>query len=738
MRRQAAVFRHPVCRAVISALALAAAAANAQQAPQSGQSNSSDGSNASSGGVLSEIVVTAQKRSEHVEDVPIAITSVSGDTLARAGVNASSQLPQLVPALRIDYAGAFAQPTIRGIGSAAAGNGLSANVATYIDGFYVPSTLSNDFQLLGVTNVSVLKGPQGTLFGRNATGGAILVTTRDPSFQPTGELTASYGRFNHVTVNGYGSTGLTDKLAIDVSAIYERGDGYVRNVVYNDPDWLAFRKVVARSKLLFQPDDDTRITLTYQHTDVSDPTPQSGTLYNGAGLAAVIPGATVAVGPRVSSEDARPAFTLKVDGAYLKMDRDVGFANLISYSQLRYQSVNERADEDRSDIPIFAYSFYYKENSFSQELNLTSKDSGRLSWVAGAYYFHDDDRQTNFLISAGGSPYFPGYLTDQKTSALAGFADATYEVFEKLFLTGGLRYSYEKRDGSYLIQSPAVGAVGGASAEKSFNGVTPRAVIRYELSSRTNVYASFTRGFKSGAFNVSGQDVAHPVDPEKVDAYEVGYKTASSALRFDTSAYYYNYSNLQLASYIAAHSFLRNAARARIYGADANILYSPISTLTLRTGLAYNNAKFTSFPNAPVDVQCLDPVACGPGYGAFLTGLTTDARGKYLARSPVFTGTFGVEYGVDVGAGELVFNADYYRTSRVYFDPANQYSQAPYGILNLRATYHLPGDHVSISLYGTNVTDTVYRSELLSQPPFGPVQTYGEPASYGISLSTKF
>jgi iron complex outermembrane receptor protein len=166
---------------------------------------------------VEEVVVTAQKRTESLVNVPIAIVAVSGAKLARSGVNDMSDLAAVVPGLHVDDAGAFFQPSIRGVGTAIAGAGASANVATYVDGIYKPEALSNDFNFIDIDSIQVLKGPQGTLFGRNSTGGAIVVTTRTPSFTPEFEMRAGYGSFG--TVNGalFASTGLTDKLAVSLA-----------------------------------------------------------------------------------------------------------------------------------------------------------------------------------------------------------------------------------------------------------------------------------------------------------------------------------------------------------------------------------------------------------------------------------------------------------------------------------------------------------------------------------------
>lgn len=694
------------------------------------------------GGSLDEIIVTAQKRAQLLEDVPISIMSVGEEVLASAGVDASAQLPQLVPGLRMDFSGGFAQPTIRGVGAATAGNGLQPNVATYIDGFYMPSALANNFQLASVTDVSVLKGPQGTLFGRNATGGAIVVTTADPSFAPEGKVSASFERYNRLVLNGYLSTGLTDKLAVNVAAMYDRGNGFITNLVNKDNKWGQFDSYVVRGKLLYQASDDVRFIAAYSHQQQHDPNVLSQSVVAGPGgvplsTGALIPGGYAATERGTVSENYQSDYRVKADTATLTAEFDLGFATLASRSMYRKEKSNSRADYDHSNIPIFDYSFNFQDETFTQEFDLASSaGGGRFEWVLGAFYIHDKDLNTAFDISLGGAPFVLGYTGGQKTDALAVFADGTYEVSDGLFLTAGVRYSTEKRRAWFDVHNIAAGPLGSGQNQHRFNSVTPRAVVRYELAPRTSVYASWSRGFKSGAFNPSGQDVSTYVDPETIDAFEVGFKTASSTLRLNASAFYYDYRDLQLASYESSSSHLQNAANSRIYGADVDAVYSPLAGLQLRAAAAYTHATFKSYPVALRYVQCLDPVACGAGFGTFVP-TPQDSSDLSMPRAPRFTASLGVQYAIPLAAGGLTLNADLYHTSRIWFDAVEQFGQKAYDLVNLRATYALPGDHVQLSVFGTNVFDTSYRSQVLPAA-LSIAQTYGNPASYGAAVTVKF
>ncbi|MGI4877829.1 MAG: TonB-dependent receptor, partial [Janthinobacterium lividum] len=218
-----------------------------------------------------EIVVTAQRRAQRLVDVPVSVTTLSGETLARAGVSGLLDLTKTAPGVVLDKNGAYLQPTIRGIGTNVTGPGADPNVAIYVDGVYQSSQTGNFFELANVEDVEILKGPQGTLFGRNATGGAILIKLLDPSFTTSGRANLSYGRFNEVAASGYVTTALSDKLAVDLSAYYRRSDGWIHDL-RTGAEQNSQYSLDIRSKLLFKPTDTLKFILSYAHNDTSDPT----------------------------------------------------------------------------------------------------------------------------------------------------------------------------------------------------------------------------------------------------------------------------------------------------------------------------------------------------------------------------------------------------------------------------------------------------------------------------------
>ncbi|MET0987014.1 MAG: TonB-dependent receptor [Steroidobacteraceae bacterium] len=691
---------------------------------------------------LEEIVVTAQKRQERLVDVPIAIAAVSGDALQEIGVTSVVNLPQAIPGLRFDYSGSFVQPTIRGVGSALAGPGQTSNVAVYLDGFYVPNALGTDFQLLSVEGVEVLKGPQGTLFGRNATGGAVLVKTRDPSFDPTFIARANYGSFNRTGINLYGSTGLTDRMAVDLAGFYEQGDGYVKNL-NTGKDAAEFDKWSVRGKLLFQVTDEAKLTLGYGHSDIDDPSPGEASNYNGLSAGAVLgpilvpPNGVPVAGNerRRTSNGVNTKSTLNSDEVTLRGEFDLGYATLTSLSLYRDEDALLVYDYDGTALPVFSPSFKVLDKTYTQEFDLASKGDGRLSWVAGLYYYNNENTYPAFNVSVGGAPYTKFFDTKVESESFAGFLDLTYELADQWFLTVGGRYSRDKIDSAFQRTNLAVGAIdpSAVKTDETFSKFTPRAILRYAVDDNQSVYASYNQGYKAGVFNPSGFST-EPVDPEEINAYELGYKLAKTDYRFEASAFYYDYKDLQVASYIGTSAIINNAASSEVYGVDTSFTAQLSERFDLTLGAVWLHARYENYDTAVSYFQVLDPTS--PAFALF-ANQTVDASDNDVARSPEITASIGLHYNQPLASGNLDLNANYYYTDKFYFDAVNQFGQDAYGLLNLRATWTTADEKWAYAVYGTNVTDEKYRTQVLPGT-FAIQQTYGEPAAVGISVTYKY
>lgn len=676
------------------------------------------------GSRVTEVIVTAQRRSERLKDVPIAITAVSGDTLQKTGVNTAQDLGQEVPALRLDLSGGYSQPTIRGVGSALAGAGVFAAVATYVDGVYRPSELSNNFEFADIQSIQVLKGPQGTLFGRNATGGAIVVTTEPPSFTPLMRGTLSYGRYNDFRGTLVMSGPINDKLAVSISGLYHRNDGFVHNLADNSNTAGALENYLVTAKALFKPTADLSFLLTLETERSRDLSSTAFSAYQGRTIAQAFPGAQIPTQRGVVSLDYPRNFTVVADGVTLKTTYDFHFATLTSYTGYRSERDVQQIDFDASNLPLLGIRFPPHEQNFSQEFDFASENTRRVSYVFGLYYFNDQSHYASYYASEGPNT-FNLFDIGSGTRAYAAFGDVTWQPFDRLHLTVGGRYNSERASEFFTLFPPGPRT----NASTTFNGFTPRAVIRYDLNEDTNVYASYNRGFKSGGYSpTSGSTV--PFSQESITAFEVGLKTAHRGFHLETSAFHYSYTNLQVANYVNGSAVIKNAASSEVYGGDVSATVKVTDRFQIVAGAAYTHARFQSFPNAAFYV--------GTGaVGDPITVVNGNASGNPLPRAPELTGNISASYTQPIGDGSLNFYANVYHTSSFDFDASTFFVQRQYTLLNARVSYTPPGGKFSLSVYGNNLTDATYLSQIL---PFNSaiLQQYGIPRTYGVEVGFKF
>jgi iron complex outermembrane recepter protein len=681
---------------------------------------------------LTEVVVTAQRREEREHDVPMTITTATAAQLEKAGVQTVGDLTQVVPAFEMNYQGVYNQPTIRGVSTSVAGVATGAAVGIYVDGFFLPSPLTSDFDLLNVSSIQVLKGPQGTLFGRNTTAGAILVTTSEPSVNRRMDAKISYGRYNEVQSSFYGTTGVTDRVAVDIGASYRRGDGFLHNIVTGSDHDGEYDSFTVRTGIKYSFNDAGTDSLLFRfvHSKTIDPSLAAQTVYNGESIGSVVPGTPVASSRGQISSTGNNFFHALTDAGYLTGRFDLGFANLTSYSMYRDERAGEGVDFDGTPLPAF-YGFYKAtDETFTQEIDLNSTPGSPLTWVLGAYYFNELGQWPYFRISTFGSPLTQIYNTSNKVISTAVFADATYKLVDRVALTAGIRYSHEHDNAFYNLTGIPAGFF---PAQQSWNSVTPRGVIRYDLDSSSNVYASLTRGYKAGFLNPNGLTTT-PVEPETITAYEGGYKYSEGSTRFQASAFKYRYRNLQVATYNGQQSIVTNAAQSSIYGGELSFSTLLAQHLEFSLGAAYTHAEYQRYTNAPFFSQILDPT--NPAFGTFAT-TTVNASSNVMLQAPRFSGNTALDYTIPLAGGSLDLNANFAYQSKVYFDPANQFPQGGHGLLNLRGTWTTPDGHWSFSVYGNNVTDRNYRRTVFPTP-FAFLTVYGEPVTYGGSVALHF
>ncbi len=717
------------------------------------------GANDDSGSQM--IVVTAQRRQELSRDVPITITTVNSEALQAANVDSLMSLSKLAPGVRIDQQGSFTQPTIRGIGTTLVQTGIGSNVGTYIDGYYLPNSLALDFEFLNVESIQVLKGPQGTLFGRNTTGGAILVTTADPSQETKIIAEASYGRFNEKKIKGYYTTGLSDSVALSLEGQWSDGDGFVTNLYdgslatgggfaegadVKHPG--ASEKWTVRSALKWDASDRASFVLRYTHTDRNDPKGNLGSTYRVDGIpysaGDTIPGTLFSFDRRHVVNNARVYFRVKTNTVQLTGNFDLDFADLTSYSQYRKEDIENLSDNDRTSASILGLDLPQQTELLTQELLLSSKPGSRLQYTAGVFLYHEKIAQQVGLSAPFGvffgapdaNTFFSFSGTGAKVSTYAAYFDGTYELTDNLFLTGGLRYSHDEVNDVYYQTAPGNPDGRTYQSDRKDDKLSPRVVLRYKPTESSSIYASYTKGYKSAVPDYRSTSGGEYLKPEDINAFEVGYKYADNRLTAELAGFWYDYKNLQNGFYRVGETILSNAAKSRIKGVEAALSYELVDGFEISAAGTYIDAKYRDYDSAGFFEPLIGPDVDGdgvPDYTGFSTDNPADASGNRVQRTPKFTGNITARYSTEVSGGRLVASTNLFHSARVYFDASNQFSQGSYNILSARLQWTDPSETYTFAVFGDNLLDEKYVTQF-NVGTTNASNVWGKPLTYGVSV----
>lgn len=680
---------------------------------------------------IEDIVVTATRREARLQQVPVAVTALGGDALQSADVSTVRTLTQLVPGFVGSRNMGVFQPVVRGVGSTGISIGDEPNIATYIDGVYQPESAANWIDLVEVERVEVLRGPQGTTFGRNATGGLINVITPDPSFDFRGKASLRVGRMRREAgdydARLYVTGPISEKAAIDLSGLFRKNDGYIDDLVRGGT--LGDQRVIdLRSKFLFKPADNFKVVLTGEFFDQKS-TSNSPQPVDGNTVARRFPGAILPTGAWQASLTDVPRLDLRRWTFALHTKLELDDFNIETTSGFMNLRWNQITDSDASNLRLGNFPAIFRSESGSQEIKLSSANPGPLQWLVGGYFYQ-----------FGGSAFLQPWTAPSPTAGLsgptlepdlggrsfAGFADITYEAVPGLFVNLGGRYTTEKREFSQTLN----GSLVVNNVHKSFNKFNYKIGLRYEIDDKTNVYASWSTAFKSGVFNMASTRNI-PVEPEEIKAAEFGLKSDPfDWFRANLAIYYYDYTNLQLQSKDSAGSgyILQNAANAEIYGGELETTIVPTAGLKLRAALAYTHAQYKDFPLA----QGFFPQADGGN-----TVVTLDASGFVMTRAPKWSGNVGFEWGHDLGAGRMALNGNVSFSSRLYYDFANNFSQKPYTLSNASLSWTPENENWKVAVWATNLTnEKVFQT--MRPGPLSNDGFYEQPRKIGATFEVKF
>lgn len=696
---------------------------------------------------LQDIVVTANRRSQSAQSAPLAIAALGAEQIISRGITDSQQLQKAVPGLFYGNNAGFAQPYIRGIGTGITVPGAESSVATFIDDVYQSQPFFTIQTLNAVDRIEVLKGPQGTLYGRNATGGAIRIETRNPSdhFETDNELI--YGNYDYKRLNSYISAPLAEGVGANLAVVVSDRDGFGK--ILNRPGERvnSERFVSLRGKLAIAlaANFDARLTGYYMH---ENDTKNTATTYSDR--FGSIPTA-VGLGGLVTyySQDIYASYPvdngIDAAGGNLRLrwhGPGVTVTSVSAYSDLSYIS---GGDFLSASIPIFNFQARKgRAHGFYQSLEVLGDSNGPFTWLVGGNYV-DDSASFDRLIVFSGPNLASQSVATVKTKAYAVYGEASYKLTDRLTATGGLRYSDETKTQARVDAYNGAGTLLSSAPRRSrdWSQVTYKALLRYQLD-QAMVYAKIETGFKSGTVNtlVPGSFIS----PEKITSYEAGVKSDlfDRTVRLNLSGFYYDYRNLQQQynDIATGSSLLESAQKARVYGGEMefNALVTPDLQLSLTGNLM--KGEFVAFqsrgqfvPRASIS----PPPPGGPITSANAGNVVqlADVSGNRLVRAPTFTGTASIEYKVPLGDGSLVANASYYYSTKLYFDASNRIKQPAYNLVDGRITYNFPGDRISASLWGQNLTNATYiQGSALSAT--GDQIRIASPRQYGVSARYRF
>ena len=743
------------------------------------------------------ITVTARRREEDAQDVPIALSVLSADTLDKTGNFTLGQVQQLVPSLQIfSFNPRNTNINIRGLGAnvALTNDGLENGVGFYLDNVYYGRPGQSQFDLVDLQQIEVLRGPQGTLFGKNTTAGAINITSREPSFTPEAQGEISLGDYGYHQLRASVSAPIiSDRVAFRLSLADTHRDGFLTNL-HDGSKAQDYDNFSIRGQLLVKPTDTLSVRLIgdyahqKQHYVLNIPVTYFGTYDSGATIPNNIFARTSRAGytllpadpfAREGDSDSHYQAFMKSYGASGQIDWDLGQVALTSITAYRWWDWDPANDGDSTSLPVTTKAQQAnRQRQFSQEVRLGSTGSNVVDWTVGAYYFW----QTicGYGASAYGSAapnwFVPtanpvvadaalnGFETrsysEPRTKSYALFGQASWNISDALSLTGGLRYTHERKTGAYrqwwvggadLSTLSAADAAAATAIRNQFNprasytagirddSISGLATLSWKIAPDALVYGTYSRGSKSGGLNLTNipSGAVPQVKPETVDSYELGFKSAwlDRTLTLNAAAFWTEVSDYQtaitqpniLGTFV---QYISNIPKVRSRGIEGDLSYAPTKWISLTASASYIEATYRDYRNAPQ----------APERSATLAP-TQDLTGVQLGGIPKFTYSLGADVAQPIGGGgtEIYGHADFSHRSSFNTSSSNsRYAQVPgYGLLNARIGIRADSGLWDISVWARNLGDKQY-FQALNPGAFGLVTgTIGDPRTIGVTLKTR-
>ncbi|MBY0509272.1 MAG: TonB-dependent receptor [Rhodospirillaceae bacterium] len=710
---------------------------------------------------IEEVVVTAQKREQNLADAPISITAFTSTQIENAGLGDLSEIGHFTPGLYWNNINVSKpQVFIRGLGTTAFDAGSDPSVAVFLDDTYIARFAGMSMEMLDIERIEVLKGPQGTLYGRNSAGGAVKVITQSATDTLTAKLQTSVGNYDSVDLQGTVSGPINDNIKGRLSVMSRNSDGYV-DIVGTPRDGFDTNRDMVRGKLEFALSDSTSLVVSADYGRVREG--MWAMENSGQRIAQKHPSIAVTPTPGKFNEayDFNGYQHSTTWGANARLESDLAFANFTSITSFRNSKLDEMNDFDASAADSIRRQFAEDSDAFQQELRLSSPDGGGpLTWVGGVYFFHENvDRLGQFFVGRdnqfaigigpfpgnGGRPFSSLDTRTIKNTSVAVFGQATYAVLTDLNLTAGARYSYDKKTmarSATTVGAPATGvnpflsAPFTATAGKSWDSIDPAVIVDYHVADNAMLYGSYKLGYKAGGFqtdpviNAAAAQVIF--NPETTESFEVGFKTdwLDRRLVLNGAAFLNNYDNLQFLRTIslgggAFASLIDNVAKARAKGFELEVTALPFEGLSLSVGYAYLHSAYRTF-------------------------VASDGRnlsGRQTSRSPESSLNFDASYAHPIGEGLLTFHTHVNYTSSYWFEGAGfaPYSLSKaYALVDGRISYDTADEQWRISLWGKNLTNQPYRTHnitiVIAPSPLtvASMDTYGRPRTFGVEVAWRY
>jgi iron complex outermembrane recepter protein len=737
-------------------------------APASAAEAEADNTDSANRGV-EEVIITANRRAENLQAVATSVSAVTAEQLKDLGITSTTAIAQYVPGVQLMSVNSNTDNffSIRGATQNDYAEHEESPVAVYMDGVYLSQAAGTSALLFDTERVEVLRGPQGTLFGRNATAGLVQYISKAPTDHPDGYFETSYGNYNANHTEAAFGTGIAPGWSFRISAANDYMDPYLTNALYPDKGAGNSNSRAVRLQLKWEPGSSFDATLNlhgvilndrdglYKFTNVyADPNNHLLSAYVPANLNPwnTCDGCDILGYKQPSSYD---YYTSAADivgynkehtlGSTLTMHGRFDGLTLTSISDFTqyYKDYNEDSESSPQDETQFWTSVNTKQ--YSQELHVDNGGDGRLRWVAGVYYLKMNGKYDEG--SGQGDQYFallplgPSPGNDQRyeidTKSWSEFAQAEFDLVPKLTLAAGGRWSTEEKTFDYNYYAQTTGfkgspyaspapyfqinpALSGDAARIHRSDWSGKVALNYHITQDIMPYVSWNKGLKAGGFSAAGNPFL-PVglfkfDEEKLYAYEAGIKTEGfdRRLRFNADVFKYSYVGYQAFNSVGIYNYITNNP-GKMRGGEAELTLVPLSGLTIRAGVALLDAWIKNI--------------------ALPDGTITDVRPTQAPRTNITT-SVNYGWGVPFG-GAMQLGADYSYRSSLYYsllnDPASR--QGGYGLLNLHAEYTTPNGHWSFRLHAENVTNKEYLNNAIVSGITGFGQSSpGMPVTYGIRV----